>query len=173
MNWFEENKELLLFGAELEAIGETENASSVYLTYVKEAAKLSEYEDVLEMLYGRSVYNKGITTSYEALDYATIALSAKSLIILARNKFALPGSFNTSVSENNQNIPVLRFFEWLSKKHGVSIRDYEILKRVKRELEETDVISVVAPHFVSRCGFMEIVADIVSGNIRVTSKGLQ
>ena len=173
MNWFEENKKLLLFGAELEAAGEKEGAQNVYLACVKDAAKLSEYDDALEMLYGRTVYDRGIEGYAEALDYATIALCAKSLIQLARSKFPTGECWEMVSKGGAQDVELLAFFSWLAERRRVDIKDYEILKSVKRILDANTTMLVAMPASISRYGFMEVITDIVSGNIKVSNKGLR
>lgn len=173
MSWFEENRKLLIFGAELEAAGETEGAENVYLACVKDAAKISGYDDALEMIYGQAVYDRGISGYAEALDYITIALCAKDLIQLARSKFPTGDCWEDVSKENVQNTQLIKFFSWLSERRRVDIKNYEILKSAKRTLEENATLVVSTTSAVSRCGLMEVMTDIISGNIRVSNKGLR
>ena len=171
MSWFEDNKNLLLFGAELEIIGERENAGRVYLSYVKDAAKLSDREDSLEIIYGRSVYDEGIYSYSQAMNWAAVALAAKNLIIFARNKFPTSDIWYPT-SKETQNEAVYGFFEWLGERRSVDINHFEKLTKVKRELEENNYISLNISSSVARYGFMDVVSEVVSGNIRVFNKGL-
>ena len=173
MSWFEENKKVLLFGAELEAAGEKENAQKVYISYVKDAAKISEYDDELEILYGRLVYEHGISGYAEAVDYATIALCAKSLLVLARSKFPSGDAWENVPKDGVQNAKLIDFFCWLSERRQVDIKHYEILKQAKRVMEENSKLLVATTSAVSRSGLMEVIRDIVSGNIKASNKGLR
>ena len=173
MSWFEDNKSVLLFGAELEAAGEKENAENVYLAYVKDAAKISEYDDALEMIYGRTVYDRGISGYAEAMDYAAIALCAKNLLILARSKFGTADCWEQVPKDGAQNTHLLNFFSWLSERHAVDIKHYEILKQAKRVMDESSKLPVATSSSVSRSNLTEVISDIVLGNIKVSSKGLR
>ena len=173
MSWFEDNKSVLMFGAELEAVGERESAENVYLIYVKNAAKISEYEDALEMIYGRNVYSIGISDYAQAMDYATIAFCAKSLIILARNKFSTSDCWETVSKNEPQNKQLLDFFSWLTERRRVDIKHYEILKQAQRTLNENSKLVVSASDSVLRGGLVEVILDIVNDKIKVSDKGLR
>ena len=171
MSWFKDNKKLLHFGAELEKIKEYENAAKVYLAYVKRAAKISDHEDSLEILYGYNVYDNAISSYSQAMNCAAVALAAKELILLAKNKFAKGDTWHV-VQREQQNETVFSFFEWLGKPRVVELGHFETLTRVKRELEENDTISLNIATSAARYGFADVVSDVVLGNIRVFNKGL-
>jgi len=172
MSWFDEKEELLLFGAKLEQIGEVESAQKVYTSYVKDAAMLSDGDDALEFFYGRMVYDAKISTYQAAIECAQIALCAKKLVHILRNKFGTPRCWDDSVKEKTQDKKLLRFFEWISEPKSINKMHYNTLKNAKRILESETVLKVCVSSVYERQGVMELIRDLALGYARVTDKGV-
>lgn len=166
------NEELLKIGAKYELCGETESASEIYFTYVKEEALLSDGTDALEALYGRKVYDEPIRSYRQAAEYGFIATCAKKLMETVRGKFPEEGCFETPTGTKKTDAGAFAFFEWLAKNKTVRVDDYKILKKAKASFDKSQKIAVEVSSSVARRRLEEVVYDLVNGNTKAVDKKL-
>ena len=167
------HKELLKIGARLELCGEWENAATAYEKYVRECARLSDGADALCLLYGEGAYDEPIRSYRRAAECAFIAECAKKLIQLIRGNFPDIGAFETPTGTKRPDGSAVAFFEWLTKRRGVSADDYKILKKAKAVFAKTGKILVEVSSAVARRTVEEVVCDLVCGSTKVTEKRLR
>ena len=174
MNTLEKNKELLLLGTKLQMCAEAENASRVYEAYVREAAKISDNEDALEMLYGYRVYSDTeIRTSADAIICASIAVCAKELIRLMRSKFPNESAWQSPTKEQYADADVISFFEWLGTSRSVRESHYTILRNAYRAFSRSAKICIDTTSSIERYTLMEVVEGIVKKHIKVIDRKLR
>lgn len=173
MEVMEKNKQLLVLGAKLEMCAEYKNAARVYEEYVRSVAKLSEYEDALEKIYGYNVYRNGISGYAEAIAWASVAVCAKELIKLMRSKFPEDSAWQNPNKDHPANDEIIDFFEWLGTERRVDSMHYDILKRAKRAFTDSANICIEASGSVQRLTLMDAVSDAVSGSIKVIDRKLR
>ena len=175
MKNLDDNKELLILGTKLQMCDEHENASKVYLSYIRAAAKISESEDSLKILYGSQIYSKisKALTCGDAIVWASFAVCAKELILLMKNMFPDKSVWQSPTKENLMNKDVIKFFTWLAKTpKGVEEADYKILRGAYCAFSKPGKICIEVSSTVERYTLMEAVSGIVNGTIRVDGKKL-
>ena len=174
MDTLEKNKKLLLLGTKLKMCAEAENAEHVFKAYVREAAKISEQEDALEMLYGyRVYYDTCITNSAEAIICASIAVCAKELIKLMRSKFPNESAWISPSKDQRANDDIISFFEWLETSKRVEEGHYSIIRNAYQALSRSAKICVDTSSSIERSTLMEVVSGLVNGNIKVIDRKLR
>ena len=166
-------KDLLSLGMKLEMCGDWDSAADVYFACVKKEARLSVGGDVLEYLYGYSVYDEPIQTYAKAVEYLFIAACAKRLVEIIEGKFPEAGCFQTPSGTEKSDDALIDFFNWLTKPRKVQTADYIKLKKAKDSLEKRDKILVEVSTAVARRTLATVVLDLVNGNTRVIGKKLQ
>ena len=174
METLEKNKKLLLLGTKLQMCAEAENAAHVYKAYVREAARISEKEDALEMLYGyRVYYDTDITDSAEAIICASVAVCARELIELMRSKFPDESLWISPSKDQSANDDIISFFEWLETSRSVEEGHYSIIRNAYQTLSRSAKICVDTSSSIERSTLMEVVSGLVNGNIKVIDRKLR
>ena len=132
-----DNKELMEFGAKLELSGRADEAAALYLTYVKELARMSDGEDALVWLYGPQVYAAPPRRYAVAIEWGFLARAAASLMTLVRDKFP---SSDWTVEPGRVDSAVSGFFTWQSNATVPSSSDFAHISRLKSYLEKKDKV---------------------------------
>jgi hypothetical protein len=174
MNVLEKNRKLLTLGTKLRMCADYENAALTFEAYVRGAAKISEDEDSLEMLYGCRVYrDTPITNSAEAIICASIAVCAKELIALMRSKFPDESAWQSPSRDNVADAEIISFFEWLETSKSVDEGHYSIIKNAYRAFSKATKICIDTSSSIEHSTLMEVVSGIVNRNIKVIDRKLR
>ena len=121
----------------LNEAGERQLAEDIYVSCVKDAAKLNNGKDVLTYFYGNKAYNE-LKSATDAARYIFIAKCARDAYAAIESLGSAQGSDKPwAVPSNDESDEELcEFFEWLSTKDRVIEDDddryFNILARVAK-----------------------------------------
>ena len=137
MGALQDKKELIELGAKLELSGRTEVAAELYLTYVKELARYSDGQDVLEWLYGPKVYKNPPAHYTAAVEWGFIALAAVSLLDTVRARFP---SSDFTTETGRVDSAVSAFFTWQMGASAPHSADIDFISRMQKHIEKKDKV---------------------------------
>ena len=147
MGALRDNKELIELGAKLELAGRTEVAAELYLTYIKELARLDDGQDVLEWLYGSNVYEYAPARYAAAVEWGFIALAATEMMKVVRARFP---SSDWTTETGRVDSAVSAFFTWQSGATYPRSEDCDRIFRMTAHLEKKDKLVLARSSTASR-----------------------
>ena len=149
----------------LNEAGEREMAEEIYVSCVKDAAKLHNGKDVLTYFYGNKVYSE-LKSATDAAKYIFVAKCARDAYAAieplgnaagADKPWAIP-------SNDESDEELCEFFEWLSTKdRAVEDDDYRYFNILSRAAKNRNKIRFKMADKLKKMKLVEIIPLVVGG----------